>query len=424
MRSRFFLFFSILLVGGLCFFILSMKFQRPYLTVIGFVKMGDGIGRQSAELIHALHDRVNIAFVPTRSSDLSDVPPSIRSILVKTKKKRMGKIVLYEEPLPIPNGKIHCRLNKFLKEPKNRDQIRIAYSMVESSRIPSEWADSLNTYFDAVAVPDEFLVEVYQLSGVSIPIFILPLGLEMDSFLEQPTKSVRNQPFCFINPSSMIPRKNHEGLIQAFYQAFGDNPDVQLLMNYRYESGNALERVAHLIDTLNVKNIILQNEALDNQQYLQVLLKGDVLVSLSKGEGFSIQPREAMALGLPVVISDNTAHKTIIKTGLACGIDCPIAETAYSPFLHCTCGEEYTADIEQAAGVLRDLYENYEKHLESALERKKWASCYQFENLKPLYLSLIKPTKVILGDRNQITAEALITNSPELYEKYSRLNSK
>jgi hypothetical protein len=34
--------------------------------------------------------------------------------------------------------------------------------MFESSEIPPEWADSLNTYFDAVAVPDKFFVNVYK----------------------------------------------------------------------------------------------------------------------------------------------------------------------------------------------------------------------------------------------------------------------
>lgn len=395
-----------------------LSLQRPYLTVIGPVKMGDGIGRQAVELINALHNEMKMGFIPTQKVCLTDVPLKIHSLLEPN--KHLGRIIVYEEPLPIPDQKMNKRLNKTLRGPKRADQLRIAYSMYEYSSIPSEWAEALNTYFDAVAVPDEFLVKAYQDSGVKIPIFILPLGLEIDAFLQQPIKTSPNKPFCFINTSSMIPRKNHEGLIQAFYQAFGDSPDVQLVLNYRYAAGDALEKVTKLIQSLNAKNILLNNATLNNSQYLQLLSKGDVFVTLTKGEGFSIQPREAMALGVPIIITDNTAHKTIIKSGLACAVSCPATEVSYNPFLKCD-SMGYLSDIDEAAQALRTVYENYEKYLESSAERRQWAAKYRFENLKPFYLSLVKPSKVILGDKNEIAEDSITTSSIELYAKYKKL---
>jgi glycosyltransferase involved in cell wall biosynthesis len=422
-QSKIVWFAGILATAGLLFsfFVFGHK-PKPDLTVIGPVKMADGIGRQSVELIEALYGALRINYIPTNKLYLADVPEHIAS-LIKKSDKQLGRVILYEESLPSPNQKFYKRLNQFLGGPKREDQIRIAYSVIESSAIPPLWAEGLNTYFDAVALPDPSLVEVYQSSGVEIPIFVLPLGLNIDPFLEQPLKSKRNDPFCFLNVSSMIPRKNHVGLIQAFYKAFGDNPNVILLLNYRKASAETLAQVSHLIEALQVHNIYLQSEHLDKAHYLQFLLRADVLVSLAKGEGFSIQPREAMALGMPIIISNNTAHTTIIRSGLACAIPCPTSEAAYNPYLKCVCGEEYLADLDAAAAALRTLYENYEKYLEHARERREWASLYRFEHLKPLYLNLIKPSKIFLGERNEITQEGLTTSSADLYHKYQKLAS-
>jgi len=416
------LYIFILILSTLIFFIGRelLAPPRPHLTVIGYAQMADGIGRQTVELINALYDSVSIGVLPYKRSRLEGVPKPIQALLKKPNKK-LGKIVIYEPAMPTPGPKAEARVKRKLQRPKNDKEIRIAYSMLESSRIPSQWAELLNKYFDAVAVPDPFLQEVYRTSGVEIPIFVLPLGLDMSSFLNQPLKKKRNVPFCFVNVSSMIPRKNHEGLIRAFYRAFGNDPNVQLHMNYRSGSMTLTGKIQELIASLNMQNIFLTGKRLNAKDYLDFVSKGDAFVSLAKGEGFSIQPREAMALGLPVIISNNTAHKTIIESGLACAVSCPRSEDAYNFYLKCTCGEEYLADEVEAAALLRDVYENYERYLAGAEKRREWAAHYTFDHLKPLYRSLVAPKQVILGDRDEITEEYVMTSSNELYLKYKKV---
>ncbi len=391
--------------------------NRPYLTVIGPAKMADGIGRQAAELMNALCDELSIGFIPSNKIHYSDLPPKILP-LIENPNRTLGHVIVYERTIPTKHTV--QKLKKTLKSRKNDRQIRIAYSMVEATQIPPNWTIGLNQFFDAVAVPDAYLKEVYETSGVHIPIFVLPLGLEIDQFLEKPLKISRNASFRFVNASSMIPRKNLEGLVNAFYQAFKNNPDVELKLNFRSGKQETLKAVTNLIQLLDVRNISVTNEQLDKQQYLEFLASGDAFVSLAKGEGFSIQPREAMALGLPVIISDNTAHKTIVSSGLAVAIPCPRLEPSYN-FGNEPCGEEFLADIEAAAAAMKEVHENYESHLLKAQARRQWASKYRFENLKPLYLSLVKPKQVILGNKNEVTNEYLMTSSKELYEKYKKL---
>ena len=61
--------------------------------------------------------------------------------------------------------------------------------MFESSKIPNEWANILNNYFDIVVVPDSYLIEIYKNSGVNLPIFVLPLSISIEELLKLPKKN-------------------------------------------------------------------------------------------------------------------------------------------------------------------------------------------------------------------------------------------
>ena len=61
--------------------------------------------------------------------------------------------------------------------------------MIESTRIPDEWSRIINSYFDAVIVPDEFLVEVYtKLVVLKNHFHSFPHPVYLDEFLERPAK--------------------------------------------------------------------------------------------------------------------------------------------------------------------------------------------------------------------------------------------
>lgn len=407
-------FIGLLLLGCAWFFYKSP--ERPHLTVIGFVNMADGLGRQSAELIDTLKDDMTVNFVPTQKTKSRDLPEKIYKI-VKKKNKTLGKVIIFEDMLWHPG---HNSYLKTLKTPRRDDQIRIAYSMIESTRIPSEWVVILNKYFDAVAVPDPFLIAAYRDSGVKIPIFELPLGLDLGPFLNAPLKSNIKKPFVFANLSSCVDRKNHIVLIKAFAKAFGNNKDVQLVINSRFGDRGMKKSVKDLIDDVNTGNIIVASTCLDKNAYLYLFQTIDCYVSLSKAEGFSIQPREAMALGIPTIVTDNTGQSTICKSGLVKRVSSTIEEPAVF-FWGDKNGSIFNCEVDEAAAALREVYENYSQYLQHAASARDWVRRYEFKNLKPFYHTLAKPKRVILGNEDKIGPDYLMTTSKELYEKYERL---
>ncbi len=400
-----------------CFVFLSSFFldKQPDLTIFGFCNMADGVGRQSPELIEAFKEELSINFIPTRQSKLTDVPKSIKKIL-KGKNQDLGKVILFEDLIWWPGEEKFRKLDL----PEAKKSIKIAYSMFESTQIPPEWVIILNNYFDAVAVPDRFLIDVYEKSGVKIPIFELPLALNLDRYLAKPLKTHRRSPLVFANFSASSDRKNQLLLIRAFAKAFGDRADVLLRINSRSGEPHVREAITKEIAELNATNIVFTQFNLSQEEYLNLFDQVDCYVSLSKGEGFSIQPREAMALGIPVIATDNTGQSTICQSGLVKSVDSPHQQPALYPWGDYY-GYSFNCSLTDAADALRDMYDHYDDYLNKAPMSRTWAKQYQYEALKPLYRSLLHPQKVLLGPVNQLTPDGLITTSPELAAKYQSL---
>ncbi|MBS0648192.1 MAG: glycosyltransferase [Verrucomicrobia bacterium] len=406
--------------AALCavFYPVYLRFwQQPDLTVCGFVDMADGLGRQSIELIEAFQDELNVSFLPTRAHRLADVTPALQRVVAR-KKKQLGKVVIFEDLLWWPQEEKYRKM----ASRDSKDSIKIAYSMFEATKIPNEWVVILNNHFDAVAVPDHFLRDVYKNSGVKIPIFIVPLGLNLKPLLEQPLKQQRHSPMVFGNLGAGSDRKNQLLLVRAFAKAFGNDPNVRLRINCRGGEREVCNAITREIVQQGLTNVEFTQFSLSRAEYLKLFQEIDCLVSISKSEGFSIQPREAMALGIPVIATDNTAQRTICDSGLVRTVHSPFQELSICPWGNAY-GYAFNCTMDSVVEALHDMHNNYESYLQKAPSARKWAEQYQYENLKALYRSLIKPKKVVLGTVDQVTELDLTTVSEELVEKYKRISS-
>lgn len=402
----------------------KLHFSRPYLTIVGVVRMADGLGRQSVEIIEALKNEVSVGFVQTSRPCYKDVPKNVARI-IKNQYRPFGKVVIFEECIWTPE-KEHYKL---LRAPKNEDQIRFAYTMFESTQIPKQWVTILNEYFDAAIVPDQYFVHIYQKCGVEIPIFVLPLGLNLKPFLAEEVKKKPHYPIVFGNFAACLGRKNQTLLVEAFHEAFGSSDKVFLKINSRYTHPDVEKQIQDYIEKYGIENISFTKHCLNNQQYLNEFKTLDCFVSISKGEGFSIQPREAMALGIPVIVSDNTAQRTICKSGLVKTVKSELLEPAMNTWGNILkyplqYGYDFNCKKEDVITALREMYENYDFYLARSEQLKEWAKKYDYSEIKPYYVALVKPEHVYLSTKNKIALDGLSTDSKALYDKYKRLMKK
>lgn len=420
-KKRIFLITAMLVT--LCSFIPNLvryahrHFFYPDVTIAGFIQMADGLGRQSVELISALKDHFDVHFKKTRTlHHLEDVPQDLYKIL-SDRSRPSGKVIIFEETL---SESEEC----FQKIFKNMrvNQIRFAYSMFETSKIPQNFVDKIHRYFDAVVVADPYNVRSYQESGVTVPIFTLPLGLDLDRFMNAPLKKEKHTPFVFANFSTCDNRKNTLMLVKAFALAFGNRKDVMLKINARRGMEPETTLVLQEIEKLGLENVFFTIKSVDKAEYLSNFQSIDCYVSFSKGEGFSIQPREAMALGIPCILSDNTAQSTICRSGLVKAIPSTIEEKAfYESFSEDDYGHNFNVSLEEAANAMQELFEHYDVYLKHSEEMRHWVKQYEYKHLKSIYQTLVKPKKILLGSENILREDLLVTNSKTLYNKYLKL---
>lgn len=385
------------------------------LTVVGGVTHSDGLGRITVGVIDLLKDDLHINCILTylNPTDLSERVLAI----VECPNKTPGKVSIMFAPL------WYATQPKISENVPKNSKIKIAYSMLESTCIPQKWVTILNSRFDAVIVPDAFLVEVYKNSGVSIPIFVLPIGMSLSEFYQKTQHPRPSSPFVFGTTVSCDERKNYALLIQSFAEEFGNSDQVILKLNARQ---GLSEVYKNLIESLGVNNIHFTHEVLNKEKYLDFMNSFDCFINISKGEGFSLCPREAMALGIPCILSRNSAQITLCDTGFVRVVPSLIPEPAnYGDlFDYNTIGNFFTCTKEDVKVALRDVYNHYQYYQNSAEVARVWVAQYEWVNLKKKYLSLIKPSRVILGEQNIITDDFLMTNSKKLCLKYKKAFKK
>jgi glycosyltransferase involved in cell wall biosynthesis len=389
-------------------------------AIMGTVSFNDGIGRQTIGLIDCLRERYSVAYLRQGGFDRKDLPKEVESI-VNRKYTGTPAILIYEEALFFPTGA------PFPKLPNA--QVKIAYSMIESTKIPREWTKILNHEFDAVIVPDQFLVDVYRNCGVKIPIFVIPVGMYLEPFVQRSHlhEKPQNRPFTFGCLGTYLPRKNQIALLRAFAKAFGNDPNVQLVMNGRSAEMDYLNILRGCERELDLRNVTIKRLPLKWKRYINKISSLDCYVSPSLGEGFSLQPREALALGIPCIVTDNTAQTTICKTGYVRAVPCRREIKArYKVFqsLPDDLGVQFECEVDELAQAMRDVYDNYETYALKAYEGRNWVNQYRYESLRALYETIVLPKKVVLGDCDRIEEGVIYTTSEFLKKKYESIIRK
>lgn len=410
---------SYLLLG--CFLMVWIK-AFPYdLTIAGYHNSSVSIGRRAINFINALHDQndsLKINYIDCRSSINGvsqsrdqDIDPSVLKI-IHNEDRTPGAITFFVDLLTLNGRRI------FENVPDSK--IKLALVTLETTKAPILWVEALNSRFDGVVVPDIWLVDVLKNSGVEKPIFVVPEICPLEDFLAKPLQMEPHKPFVF-GVSALIERnKNYDLLLDAFSATFKNNENVVL----KITSAGSLnaEKLRERVKALGLTNVQINTKSLSWQAYVNNHMCAiDCYVLISKGEGFSMTPREALALGRPCILADHTAHRTICKTGFVRPVDALIIEDhGGENYAGERLGNNFNCKLSDVCEALRDVYEHYDHFLHKAHHAREWAAQYTAENLRPVYHSLFKPSRIILGDKNEVTCDYVMTSSPELYEKYMR----
>jgi glycosyltransferase involved in cell wall biosynthesis len=186
--------------------------------------------------------------------------------------------------------------------------LKYAWLVYDSDRLPARWSRLLNDHFDLVLAASPHLVETARANGVDSPIASVPIPLDLDPLLAAPLPKRDRDRVRFGCVAAFHPRKGMEVLVEAFLGLYAGRTDVELVLHSNLAFGPTLERVQALVAKAAATNVRISHGSLSENEKNELIRSLDVFVSCSRGEGYSIGPREALAYGKAAVLSAVGGH--------------------------------------------------------------------------------------------------------------------
>jgi glycosyltransferase involved in cell wall biosynthesis/tetratricopeptide (TPR) repeat protein len=185
----------------------------------------------------------------------------------------------------------------------------------EFGGIPDSWIRALKPT-DEVWAYSSWVKENYTDSGLPADkVHIVPCGVDTNVFQPQGDRYMFKHPrsFRLLFVGGFIPRKGIDVLLKAYANAFGRRDDVSLVLKGFGAQGvyaNGMHEAVRSVSAANDGAVIeLIEDDLTQAQMATLYRSCDVLVHPYRGEGFAMPVAEAMASGLPVVVTGDGATR-------------------------------------------------------------------------------------------------------------------
>lgn len=403
-----------------------MEPHQIKVNIVGRIDSKTSIGRMTHAFINALREFYACRFIDTRpdDSELTALPIGVQ-------------VISHDDPIAMEaDVSIFTDVTSNGYDDANWQRVpptklKYAYSVFDSTRIPLAWADILNNHFDAVFVTARFLVESYRRSQVHKPVFYLPLALDLQPYLKLPAPRQRNsRNFVFGFIGSREPRKNIDMLVDCFVAAFSDSDSVSLKIHCALDFLDDKNYFGNL--RLRSSNIFTSHGVLPEKDYQELFSTIDCFVSISRGEGFSIIPRQFLAAGKPVLLSDCFAHAEILAElkdhgpNLALSVESDIPVSAIYP--HVFGGGPFGVQFEpmriSVIEALRRVYSDRATLFqpECVESRREWARKFDEAELRPLYRSVVEPAFVRKATGDELESGGISTRDENLLSRISGRN--
>ena len=190
----------------------------------------------------------------------------------------------------------------------------------EFGSLPQKWVQRARDV-DEFWVPSSYVRDVYIASGVpEQKVVIVPNGVNTKQFHPQvpPMKLATQKKFKFLFVGGTIGRKGPDLLLQAYLRNFTGADDVCLVIKdfggksvYAGQTFDAQISAAQAI--ANSPEILYLNEELPPEVLPGLYAACDCFVLPYRGEGFGLPILEAMACGLPVIVTAGGATDDFVR---------------------------------------------------------------------------------------------------------------
>lgn len=286
---------------------------------------------------------VNLLFVPSEALGYGRLGVKLAEELGK----RMDVYPKLSQYEGAPTSKLVCWVSvPSHAEPWWKGQHAAIFTMWETTKLPEAFRENLHQ-FDTVLVPSTQNVELF--SQYHDNVKLVTLGVDAEDWKFRERMPVEDE-FRFLVAGSG-PRKGTDLVYKAFMTlwgkdgSWGNGPVPKLIMkNPKGEDfyGRRVQMVSGRIG---------------NAEEIELYAYAHCYVQPSRGEGFGLQPLQAIAQGCPTILTDAHGHASFAHLGR--GIGAGLSDSDY--FIFGDAGEWWEPNFDELVDQMRYVYEHYEK---------------------------------------------------------------
>jgi glycosyltransferase involved in cell wall biosynthesis len=283
----------------------------PADDAINFAVMGHLIGSYSLAMINRTVARTleqwrpgHVRFLPYETIPISHtegVPAGEKALMAE----------LSARPAPKGSEEIVICQHWPVMVPKIRHRLALSLFPWEESHVPMSIVETLNGGFDAIIAPSRSVADALTLSGTKLPVATIGQPVELGQFRALAEERAARTPIRrFLHVSSCFERKGADVLLEAWAKAFTASDDVTLVLKTFPNPHNHIEaQVAELrARHPRLARIEIVNRDAEYEEMPDFFAAADAMVLPTRGEGYNLPALEAMASGLPLIVTGHGGH--------------------------------------------------------------------------------------------------------------------
>lgn len=219
------------------------------------------------------------------------------------------------------------RIRFWLPQAEVQPGYRVIFTMSESDRVHPGMVALMNERYNEAWVPTKFNAQTFARSGLNIPIYVMPLGVDTGIYTPSAQPMLPKmvlmtgkdagrvelpKGFLFISVFEPSFRKGYDVLIKTFEETFKNDPEAGLILGT-----TAYSMPPNEFPWKEMKSRVWKLQGAYSEKNLASIFKAcKVYVTATRAEGWNLPIYEAAAVGLPVIVPRTSVHPELVPDGM------------------------------------------------------------------------------------------------------------